>query len=82
MSSIALFGLSFGPGSSMTTYEYEDASNTRLADELIIQSATMPTQILHDTRLIDKKVQIVKSTYHNAWGNEVDIPTYEVKEIK
>ena len=47
------------------------ATNTRVGDELIIQSNGFPTQKITDIGFIDKPVNLTKRTNTNAWGGEL-----------
>lgn len=56
------------------------ATNTRVGDELIIQANGFPTQTITDIALIDKQVQVKKTTPQNAWGGDM-VEQYTVEEV-
>lgn len=61
--------------------EINPATNTRVENELVIQSEGCPTQVVNRIDLIDKNVQIKKVTKRNAWGDNM-FTNYEVEEVK
>lgn len=60
--------------------EVKSATNTRINNELIIQSVGFPTQIISDIQFIDKPVQIKKITTQNSWGGDITT-TYKVEPL-
>jgi len=61
--------------------EIKQATNTRVGDQLVIQSEGFPTQIVTDIGLVDKEVQIRKTTPKNSWGGKLQ-ESYTVEKTK
>lgn len=51
-----------------TVVQIEPASNTKIGNELIIQSSKFPTLIVNNIAFIDKEVQVKRTIDYNAWG--------------
>lgn len=77
--SIIIGGIAFGfmlifsgvEGLGDDIVEIKPATNTRVGNDLIIQSDGWPTQVVSDIKFIDKPVQIKKVTPQNAWGGDL-----------
>lgn len=58
------------------------ATNTKVENELIIQSNGIPTQITTDIKFVDQPVKVVKIIPTNVWGIKLDgIIQYNVELV-
>ena len=61
--------------------EVKPATNTRVGNELMIQTQGWPTQVITDIKFIDKPVLVKKVIEQNAWGGDL-LTTYIIEESK